>query len=58
MAARRGKIYFPLDSLFFDQDTTSVFLDQYGHLTEQANAIVANRIVDLLVPLLRPVSSR
>ncbi len=51
MMDRLGRSYFPLHSLF-DADTSSVFLDDYGHITEEANAVVAARIVELLAPLL------
>lgn len=30
----------------------SAFLDQWGHVTERANAAIAGRIVDLIGPLL------
>lgn len=53
MATRRGKTFFPLDSLF-DADTTSVFIDNYGHVTERANGVIADRITELLVPILQP----
>ena len=52
MAPRKGKVFFPLDALF-DTDTTTVFLDNYGHVTERANGVIADRIVDLLVPVLQ-----
>jgi lysophospholipase L1-like esterase len=51
MMPRRGATYVPLSAMF-DEDTGSVFLDQWGHVTEQANAVIAGRIVDLLVPAL------
>lgn len=35
-----------------DGDTTSVFLDEFGHITEVGNAVVADRIADLVVPVL------
>jgi lysophospholipase L1-like esterase len=44
--------YFPLRTLF-DDDTASVFMDYYGHLTEQANGVVADRMAAVLIPLLR-----
>lgn len=52
MASRRGSTFFPLDSLF-DRDTSSVFIDHYGHVTEEANGLIADRIVQLIVPILR-----
>ena len=55
MASRLGISFFPLDSLF-DRDTASVFLDHFGHVTEEANGIIADRIVELIAPLLRPAS--
>jgi hypothetical protein len=51
MQDRAGRMYFPLHTLF-DSETSSVHLDDYGHLTEAANAVVADRIVELVVPLL------
>lgn len=52
MADREGKTYFTLANIF-DQDTSSIFLDTYGHVTEQGNAIIAARIADHLAPRLR-----
>jgi len=50
--ARRGtSAYTPLHH-FFDGDTGSVFLDDYGHVTEEANGTIARRIVRDLLPLL------
>jgi len=43
--------YVPLHQLF-DRDTASVFLDEYGHVTESANGVIADRIVELVRPLL------
>jgi hypothetical protein len=37
----------------FDADTSSVFLDEYGYLTERAGGDVARRIVELVEPSLR-----
>jgi hypothetical protein len=51
MADRLGRSYFQLGSLF-DVDTSSVFLDDYGHVTEAANAAIADRITELLEPIL------
>jgi hypothetical protein len=53
MADRRGRTYFPLDTLF-DHDTSSVFIDQWGHLSAVGNRAVAERIADLVLPALRP----
>ena len=55
MAPKRGTIYFPLDSLF-DRDTSTVFLDHYGHVTERANGAIADRIAGLIIPVLQPAS--
>ena len=57
LAPRRGKVYFPMDSLY-DGDTTSVFIDHYGHVTERANGVIADRIVALLLPALRPAGQK
>jgi hypothetical protein len=51
MAPRMGARYVPLSALF-DKDTNSVFLDHWGHVTERANGVIADRIVDLLAPAL------
>jgi len=37
----------------FDTDTTTVFVDSQSHLTEAGNRVVAERIAELLDPLLR-----
>lgn len=52
MQDRLGRTYFALDALF-DRDTATVFLDDYGHVTEKANQVVADRIAELVSPLLR-----
>ena len=57
LAPRRGKVYFPMDSLY-DGDTTSVFIDHYGHVTERANGVIADRIVALLLPALQPAGRK
>ena len=43
--------YQSLASLF-DADSASVFLDEYGYLTERAGGTIATRIVDLVAPTL------
>jgi hypothetical protein len=52
MGDRLGREYLPLDQLFA-ADTGSIFLDNNGHVTEAANARIARRIADFIVPLLR-----
>jgi hypothetical protein len=52
MADRTGKTYFSLAGLF-DADTASVFVDEHAHITEAANRQVAERIADLVAPLLQ-----
>ena len=47
-----GKTYFRAFDLF-DNDTASVFLDDHAHITETAAGVVADRIVDELVPYLQ-----
>jgi lysophospholipase L1-like esterase len=55
MAARGDSGFVSLQG-FFDRDTTSVFVDYWGHLTEKANEVVAARIVELIAPTLeKPV---
>ena len=46
-----ARTYFPLHSLF-DRDTATVFLDHFGHVTERANGVIADRAVELVAPLL------
>lgn len=36
----------------FDADSTSVFLDHSGHVTERANGVIADRILEVLLPAL------
>ena len=43
LADRLGTTFFSLSDLF-DGDSTSIFVDDYGHLTERANGIVADYI--------------
>jgi hypothetical protein len=45
------KTYHPLHSLF-DAETRGVFLDHWGHVTEGANDLIAQRIVELIYPAL------
>jgi hypothetical protein len=51
MVRRPG--YFSLAHIF-DADTETVFMDQYSHLTEAANARVAHFMADALIPVLGP----
>jgi lysophospholipase L1-like esterase len=51
MAEPTGGTYHSLLSLF-DGDTATVFVDEHAHLTEAANRRVAERIADLIVPVL------
>lgn len=51
MAPNTGRGFYPLHDVF-DRDTASVFMDQWGHLTERANGVIAERIVDLIGPSL------
>ncbi len=46
-----GVPYWPLHDLF-DQDTTTVYTDDWGHLTSRGYANVANAIADAITPLL------
>lgn len=46
-----GGPYYPLHDLF-DADTSTVFLDAFGHVTERGNAVIASRIVDRILPAL------
>ncbi len=47
MSGRAGTTYFALHDLF-DRDTVDVFLDHYGHVTEEGDAKIAHRIADIL----------
>ncbi|MGH7665463.1 MAG: SGNH/GDSL hydrolase family protein [Gemmatimonadaceae bacterium] len=51
MADRRERTYFPLHALF-DEDTATVFLDDFGHVTERANGIIADEILRRVGPIL------
>lgn len=53
LSDRRGITFFPLHDLF-DGDSTSVFLDDYGHLTERGNGIVADYIAARIAERLGP----
>lgn len=53
MAGREGAGYFPLDSIY-DGDSTSIFLDEWGHVTEHGNEEMADRMTALLLPRLGP----
>lgn len=53
MADQIRRNYIPLHPLF-DDDTSSVFLDDFGHVTEAANTKIADRIAASIVPLLAP----
>jgi hypothetical protein len=53
MGGRLGHTYFPLAGLF-DQEAGTVFMDEYGHITEAANRRVADTIAAVLRRVLRP----
>jgi hypothetical protein len=57
MADRTGRSYFSLAGLF-DADTVSVYVDEHAHITEDANREVAERIADLVAPLLQRTATR
>jgi hypothetical protein len=46
-----GSHYFHAYS-FFDQDSVTRFVDRNTHLTEEANRVLAERMADVLVPVL------
>ena len=48
MADRSGIDFFSLRDAF-DTDSTTAFLDPYGHITEQANGVLAHRMVERLL---------
>jgi hypothetical protein len=52
LADRKGIDYFPLHGIF-DAVPGDQFLDHFGHVTEQANAVIAAAITGRLVPLLK-----
>ena len=45
--------YYPLHSLF-DRDTSDVFTDDYGHVTERANGVIADHVAALVASRLGP----
>ncbi len=47
MALHTDVHYVQLSGLF-DSDTTSVFLDGFGHVTERANAIIGDTVAGLV----------
>jgi hypothetical protein len=49
-----GTRFFPLHHIF-DQQETDVFLDHFGHITEEANRIIAEEIARRLLPILERV---
>lgn len=49
LMADRTEVEFHQLAGLFDGDTSDVFLDEYGHITESANAVIARRIADLLM---------
>lgn len=53
MADRLGSSFFRAYPLF-DSDTQSVFVDRDSHITEEANAKVADYIAEIITPLLQP----
>lgn len=59
MQDQAGRAFVSLTSIF-DRDTASVFLDEYGHVTEAGDQEIADRITTLLLPLLpkRSATSR
>ena len=48
--------YYPLHSLF-DRDPANVFTDDYGHMTERANGVVADYIAARIAERLGPPSA-
>jgi hypothetical protein len=52
MHDRLGRSYIPLHALF-DRDTTSVFLDYVGHVTKRGNDAIAERITEIIAPVLK-----
>jgi len=52
MTDQAGRSYFSLSGLF-DADTVSIYVDEHAHITEDANRKVAERIADLIAPLLQ-----
>ena len=52
LATRRGIDFFPLTAVF-DDFPGDQFLDHFGHVTEQANGVIAAAITERLVPVLQ-----
>ncbi len=56
MADRMGRSYFSLSGLF-DADTATIYVDENAHVTETANGKVAERIAEVVAPLLQRTTS-
>jgi hypothetical protein len=52
LAKRQGNDFFPLSAVF-DHSPGDQFLDHFGHVTEQANGVIAAAITERLVPVLQ-----
>jgi len=57
LASRKGTDYFPLHAVFDDVQGDQ-FLDQYGHVTEQGNAVIAAAITQQLIPVLQKTEAQ
>jgi len=57
LASRKGINYFPLHAIF-DDVPGDQFLDQFGHVTEQADAVLAAAITQQLLPVLQRTESQ
>jgi len=51
MARDPGAVHFMSLTGMFDAESTTIFVDQYSHVTEAANRLIAARIADALMPL-------
>ena len=56
LADRKGIDYFPLHAIF-DNTQGDQFLDQYGHVTERANGIIATAITQQLIPVIQEMKT-
>jgi len=56
LESRRGITYFPLHAIFDDVQGDQ-FLDQFGHVTEQADGVIAAAITQQLIPLLQGIET-
>jgi hypothetical protein len=57
LASESSVAYYPLHGIF-DRDSGDVFTDDFGHLTERGNGVIATRIAALVAERLGPSRAR